>query len=319
MTTADDLATELGAPAAAVRSVALSHLSLELGHLYMEDFAEGEARLRQHFDRVRPWAETAVSQTAQLVGRGRPRISTCFLIDDYFTRFSSPREVVTMLVAAAGQAGLTIDYVARESGCARAGDVDMARLVQEHLIDEPAEGANGRPATKVTGWLTNGERSPGTSAAAMAAPRRWRPPRQSAVRNHSIFVDVELWNERADGSRLWSCPFLAAVWQLQRLGLLRHHGKPVAEPVEATPETLPGEWEMMPPIVRLNPKAAPLRAYRTFTPLDSRFLPIELAVRTILGNVSVDPTAAAQVRERARGEGFALPEETVGRVGYAFL
>lgn len=319
MTTADDLAAELGVPATPVRSVALSHLSLELGHLYMEDFEEGESRLREHFSRVRPWAETAVRRTEQSITKGRARISTCFLIDDYFTRFSSPREVVTMLVAAAETAGLTIDYVARESGCARAGEIDVARLVQEHMVDEPAEGANGRPVTRVTGWLTNGERSPGTSASAMAAPRQWQPPRQSAVRNHSIFVDIELWSDQPDGGRLWSCPFLAAVWQLQRLGLLRHLGKPVAEPVAGTPGSLPAEWELMPPIVQLNPKAAPMRAYRTFTALDSRFLPIELAVRTILGNVAVDPVAAGQVLTRARAEGLDLPEETVGRIGYAFL
>ncbi|GAB2603952.1 hypothetical protein Aab01nite_47590 [Paractinoplanes abujensis] len=319
MTTADDFATELGVPAAPVRSVALSHLSVELGHLYMEDFNEGDSRLRRQFDRVRPWAETAVRQAEQSVATGRARISTCFLIDDYFTRFSSPREVVTRLVAAAERTGLTIDYVARESGCARAGEVDVARLVQEHLVDEPTEGANGRPATSVTGWLTNGERSPGTSAAAMATPRQWRPPRQSAARNHSIFVDIELWADQPNGGRLWSCPFLAAVWQLQRLGLLRHLGRPVADPVAATPETLPVEWELMAPVVQLNPRAAPMRAYRTFTALDSRFLSIELAVRTILGNVAVDPAAVEQVRKRAQGEGLDLPDEAVGRIGYAFL
>ncbi len=316
MTTADDLATELGAPAAAVRSVALSHLSLELGHLYTDDFAAGEKRLQEQFRRVRPWAETAVRLTQESITRGRPRISTCFLIDDYFTRFSSPREVIKMLVAAAGAAGLTIDYVARESGCARAGDVEVARLVQDHLVDEPAEGANGRAVTTVTGWLTNGERSPGTSASAMAAPRQWQPPRESAVQNHSIFMDVELWSEQPDGVRLWSCPFLAAVWQLQRLGLLRHHGRPVAEPASSSPGD---DWELMPPVVQLNPEAAPLRAYRTFTAMDARLLPIEHAVRTILGNVAIDPATATQVRDRARGEGLDLPGETVGRIGYAFL
>ncbi|MBU2669353.1 hypothetical protein KOI35_38160 [Actinoplanes bogorensis] len=315
MTTADDLEA---APTPS-RSVALSHLSVELGHLYMEDFAEGEGRLQEQFLRVRPWAETAIRQAHDAVVKGRPRISTCFLIDDYFTRFSTPREVVTMLVTAAGKAGLTIDYVARESGCARAGTIDVARLVQEHLVDEPAEGANGRPAAAVSGWLTNGERSPGTSASAMAAPRQWQPPRQSAVQNHSIFVDLELWSDRPDGSRQWSCPFLAAVWQLQRLGLLRHLGRPVAEPQPATPAELPAEWELMPAVVKLNPQAAPMRAYRTFSAIDSRFLPIELAVRTILGNVAIDPAAAAQVRTRARGEGFDLPDETVGRIAYAFL
>jgi hypothetical protein len=118
---------------------------------------------------------------------------------------------------------------------------------------------------------------------------------------------------------LWSCPFLAAVWQLQRLGLLRHLGRPVAEPVEVAVADLSTDWDEMPAIIQLNPRAAALRAYRTFTPLDSRFLSIELAVRTILGQVWIDPAVDAQVSARARGEGMELPTEPVGRISYAFL
>jgi hypothetical protein len=51
----------------------------------------------------------------------------------------------------------------------------------------------------------------------------------------------------------------------------------------------------------------------------ARFLPIELAVRTILGQVAVDATVAEQVRERATGEGLDLPGEVVDRIRYAFL
>jgi hypothetical protein len=310
VTTADDLFVEASA-VPVVRSVALSHLSIELGHLYMDDFRLGPERLREQFRRVAPWAHAAAGQ----VPSSRPRVSTCFLIDDYFTRFSTPREVVAALVDAAGSAGLTIDYVARESGCARAGGVDVAAVVREHLVHEPAEGVNGgRPPATETGWLTNGERSPSAAAGAMAAPRPWQPPRQSAVQNHSIFVDIELWSETT-GSLLWSCPFLAAVWQLQRLGLLRHLGEPVAEPEPATPGTLPESWDDMPATVQLNPAAAPLRAYRTFTALDGRFLPIELAVRTILGQVWIDPAVDA----RALAERQPLPVEPVGRIGYAFI
>ncbi|GAA0578402.1 SCO2522 family protein [Paractinoplanes ferrugineus] len=319
MTTADDLFTEESA-SPVVQSVALSHLSVELGHLYMEDFRAGEARLREHFRRVAPWAQAAVEQTAGLLGPNRtPRISTCFLIDDYFTRFASPPEVISALVTAAAAAGLEIDYVARESGCARAGDVEVATLVAEHVVHEPHEGVNGgRPPVTESGWLSNGERSPVTTAAAMSGPSRWRPPRQSAVQNHSIFVDIEVWSGPPE-DRLWSCPFLAAVWQLQRLGLLRHHGRPIAEPVEVKVEQLSESWDEMPAIVQLNPRANALRAYRTFTPLDSRFLPIELAVRTILGQVWIDPGVDGQVCGRARGEGMELPNEPVGRISYAFL
>lgn len=318
MTAADDVFTEVSA-VPAVRSVALSHLSIELGHLYMEDFAAGEPRLRERFRRVLPWVRTATEQVAaELTGR-RPRISTCFLIDDYFTRFSSPPEVVSALVAAARAADLEIDYVARESGCAEAGGIDVATLVQQHLVEEPAEGANGgRPTSTQSGWLTNGERSPVAATSAMSAPRQWQPPRQSAVRNHSIFMDIELWSD-GPGGRLWSCPFLAAVWQLQRLGLLRHLGDPVADPVRATPADLPVDWAQMPAIVQLNPEAAALRAYRTFSALDSRFLAVEVAVRTILAQVAIDPLVAAQARDRARSEGLDLPPETVERIGYAFI
>jgi hypothetical protein len=318
VTTGEDVFTEESA-SPVIRAVALSHLSIELGHLYMDDFREGEQRLRAQFRRVEPWARTAVEQvTAELAG-GTPRISTCFLVDDYFTRFSSPLEVVGALVEAAAAEGLVVDYVARESGCARAGEIDVARLVQDHLVDEPPEGTNGnRPSTAKTGWLTNGVRSPAPNGAAMGRrPAEWQPPRQSAVQNHSIFVDVELWN--GTQNRRWSCPFLAAVWQLQRLGLLRHLGRPIAEPQLMAAADLPGEWDRMPPVVQLNPAAAPMRAYRTFSAIDGRFLHIEMAVRTILSQIAVDPAVDRQALDRARGEGIDLPAEVVGRIAYTFL
>jgi hypothetical protein len=313
VTTTDGVFTEVSA-VPAVRAVALSHLSIELGHLYMDDFDEGAEKLREHFRRVAPWARAATAQ----VKAKRPRVSTCFLVDDYFTRFSTPPEVVTALVAAATASGLVIDYVARESGCARVGDIDLASVVQAHIVDEPPEGSTGaRPPASKSGWLTNGERSPSAATAAMSGPRPWQPPRENARRNHSIFVDIELWRDDPDG-RLWSCPFLAAVWQLQRLGLLRHLGEPVAEPVPAEPGELPSDWDEMPAVVQLNPEATPFRAYRTFSPLDPRFLPIELAVRTILGQVAVDPLVTAQVLARAGAEKITLPDEAVDRISYQF-
>ena len=303
-----------------VRSVKLSHLSIELGHLYMDDFKAGRDRLLDSFRSVRPWAATA-EEACGGSGRGRPRISTCFLIDDYFTRFSSPAEVIPALLSAAEETGLRIDYIARESACAVADGVDLARLVERRLVEEPPVGSNGsRPPSEVSGWLCNGERSPSDRPAeAMAVPLQWRPPRQSAFRNHSIFIDVELWRDEPGRERLWSCPFLAAVWQLQRLGLLRSHGEPVGEPQPMTVAELPAEWDALPPVVQLNPDAAPFSAYRTFSALGSRFLGIEVAVRTILSQVSIDPVVAAQVVARAAGEGFPLPGEVVERIGYAFL
>src|SRR5690349_5312567 len=101
-------------------SIPFSHLSIELGHLYFEEFSAGPEALARYFERIRPWVEAATQILKDKVPSQRPRVSTCFLVDDYFTRFSSPAEVLPQLVKAAETKNLTIDYIARESGCVAA-------------------------------------------------------------------------------------------------------------------------------------------------------------------------------------------------------
>ena len=122
------------------------------------------------------------------------------------------------------------------------------------------------------------------------------------------------WNETGD-ARTWSCPFLAAVWQLPRLGLLRHQGRAVAVPV-AWADEWPGDWERLPAVVRLSADAPPFFAYRTLSILARRFLPVEHAVRTILSQVAVDGTVYRQALDRSKAEGIHLPAEIVDRVEY---
>jgi hypothetical protein len=300
-----------------VERVPLSHLSIELGHLYMEEFAGGIESMRRHFRRVAPWAQSAARTVATRPGGNRPRISTCFLVDDYFSRFSTPREVIPMLVAAAEESGLVIDYLARESGCVVADEVPLARVVEQALVSDPVPGSNGiRPPTTETGWLCNGQRSPNTVAIPAMAEKGWLPPVQNAANRHSIFVDVELWDIEK-GERRWSCPFLAAVWQLIRLGLLRNNGEAVTTSWQV--EELPDDWDKLPAVVQLNPKATAFSAYRTFSVLGSRFLPVEIAVRTILSQVSVDPIVIDQIATRARGEQIELAKEIVERIDYVFM
>jgi hypothetical protein len=236
--------------------VPLSHVSIELGHLYAEDFERGPAYLRDQFERVRPWVETLRSLYERRHPGRRPRISTCFLIDDYFTRFGEPAEVIGDLTAAAA--------------------------------DE-----------------------------AMRRPAPWGPPRENTARQHSIFVDVELWSEPPGGRRLWSCAFLASVWQLLRLGLLRYDGAAVATPVTWEGD-LPADWEEVPPILQLNPAARPFSAYRTMSVLDPRFLPVEGAVRTILDQVAVDDEVLRQIADRGSAESIELPPAVVDRIAYVF-
>jgi hypothetical protein len=301
-----------------IESLPLSHVSVELGHLYMEDLAGGQAAIANTFAVAAPWVKAAA--TPRAIGCEKPsvRMSTCFLIDDYFSRFSSPAEVIPMVTAAAEGEGLRIDYLARESACAQTRDSHPADLVLGRLVTEPVTGTTGgRPPLTETGWLTNGQRSPNTSRGeAMAKRLPWRPPRESARRRHSIFVDIELWDDR-EGRRTWSCPMLAAVWQLIRLGLLREHGRPVLIPQDWT-DAWPENWDDMPPLTRLNPTATAFAAYTTLSALSPRFLPVELAVRTILSQFAGEGPVLAEARVRAARDGMQLPEELVDRIRYVF-
>jgi len=301
-----------------IASAPLSHVSIELGHLYMEDFEAGPERLREQFRRVAPWAGTVRSSWQDRVPGGRARVSTCFLIDDYFSRFSTPAELVPMVLEAAADCDLTIDYIARESACAVSDGVELARLVEDRLVNDPPPDTNGsRPPVKESGWLCNGARSPQVGTVqAMGKANRWAPPLQNAKRGHSIFVDVELWDENG-GKRTWSCPFLAAVWQLLRLGLLRTDGRLPLRPVMRE-DAFPDDWESLPAVMQLNPAAAPFSAYTTLSVLSPRFLPVELAVRTILSQVAVDGDVLRQVVARSGGEGIRLEEELVDRISYVF-
>ncbi|WP_037889054.1 SCO2522 family protein [Streptomyces viridochromogenes] len=299
------------------QSVPLAHLSLELGHLYMEDFEAGPGRLREHFAEVRIWVDAARASVAR---RGkRPRISTCFLIDDYFSRFSTPAELIPMVLKEAEKAGLVIDYLARESACAVADRVELAESVMHRLVESPPPGSYGsRPPVSQTGWLANGQRTPTASRSALGQVKGWEPPRETAARNHSVFMDVELWSEK-DGRRLWSCPFLAAVWQLARLGLLRHLGEPVLVPADWNGGDFPQDWDRLPPLTRLTgPAAAPFSAYRTCTLMPNRFLAVEDAVRLILDQTDVDAGALRQVAERSAREGMAVPAAVAQRATYVF-
>jgi len=298
--------------------IPLSHISIELGHLYMEDFRRGPEYMRAQFERVRPWADVAKQVLPWGTPTTKPRVSMCFLVDDYFTRFGSPAKVLPELLGAAKDVGVTIDYLARESGCADADGVRLPELVRGRLVADPPPGTNGtRPPVAETGWLCNGQRSPASEhAEALRQLSQWQAPVENGARNHSIFIDVELW----DGDRRprWSCAFLASVWQLLRLGLLRHEGRSVVAPKERT-DDYPDDWDLLPPIVRLNATADPFSAYQTISILGSSFLPIEAAVRTILAQVTVDSAAECQVIERSTREGMALPRELVERVSYVFL
>ncbi|MFC7614881.1 SCO2522 family protein [Actinokineospora soli] len=212
--------------AATVRSLRLAHTSVEVGHLYMEELGDDD-RVRAHFQRVRPWL------AAVLADAEGTRVSTCVLLDDYTQRTSTARAAVDRLLRVADECGVRVDYLVRESGCDTTDDgVPVAELVYARLLPEPPPGTNGsRPPVQESGWLCNGERSDDIGSDQAMRAGAWQPPYEFGKRNHSVFLDVELVKTDPEtGRKRWSCAFLSAVWQLLRMGMLRHHGEPVIAP-----------------------------------------------------------------------------------------
>jgi hypothetical protein len=309
-----------------VRGLPMSHLSIEVGHFYMDDLKAGIARIEEQFRRVEPLVRAIEARADN--GNNPRRVSTCFLVDDYFPSDTHPAPIMEMLLRAAKNVGLRLDYVAREAACAVADEVRVAELVAARVHSEPAPGTNGsRPPVAESGWLANGKRSPGFDSAEAMQARAWAPPQEFAPRNHSIFLDVELWKEKeelVDGvpitERTWSCPLLASVWQLLRLGLIRNFGEPVAVPqLWPSSRSWPERWDELPPVMQLEPDAHPFSAYRAASVMPQSYLPIEHAVRTIMDHVTVEPEVLAQIKLRARNEGVRLPSSPSDRVTHLFV
>ena len=299
-----------------VESEPLSHLSIEVGHLYHDDLAGDDDELRGRFAEVAPWLQVATG--AKPAGK-RLRVSTCLLLDDYSGAVPAPPgELIPRLQKAAGEAGVRIDYLAREAACAAFDSTSPARLALARIVDEPPREHNGgRPPTTESGWLANGTRAvPAGEAAAFSGRPGWQPPVESAADPHSVFVDVQLW-DGAEPDRVYSCAMLAATWQLLRLGVLSDHGRLVVRPAPVPP-AWPSRWDLLPPLVQLAPEADGFAAYRTLTIMTPRFLPTEAAVRTILGQIQGEAVVAELLAERARAERVRLPADLVARTNYVF-
>ncbi|WP_431967879.1 SCO2522 family protein [Nocardia sp. bgisy134] len=320
-----------------VAEVPLSHLSIEVGHFYMTDFDNGAEHIRAEFRRLAPLVGAFTAFARRDFGP-RARVSTCFLIDDYFRPDADPARILELLLGAADECGVAIDYLARESACweapvgtpesASAERIPLAEMVAARIVAEPPRNSTGsRPPTAESGWLCNGVRSsddePGE---AMHHAGPYRPPEEFGRREHSIFLDVQMWsrdNSRGNGgdSRIrWSCPFLASIWQLLRLGMLRYEGAAVVDPQPWRWEDgWPKEWRELPAVIQLNPAAKPFAAYRTLSLLPQRYLGIEHAVQVILDHVDVDPEVTEQITRRGLADGITVPRRVAERISHTML
>jgi hypothetical protein len=162
-------------------------------------------------------------------------------------------------------------------------------------------------------WLANGQRSPNVAAAPAMALESWRQPIQTAANRHSVFVDVELRDRQH-----WSCSFLASVWQLLRLGLLRPADQRLTNPAKLDGE-LPKRWDDLPPVFRMTDTRNPFCAYRSYSILPTRFMEIEIAARTVMQQVSIPAATMTEVMARGAREGIELSADILDRIDYVFI
>ncbi|MGW0325134.1 SCO2522 family protein [Nocardia sp. NPDC003183] len=316
---------------ASITPLPMAHLSIEVCHFRHEEIIDDTDMVRAQFRRAVPLV-AAFIESAKVEFGPDTRVSTCYLTDDYFQPRFEPTKVLDRLLGAADDAGLTIDYLARQSGCHQApvfsggialgAPIPIAEMVVARLINQPEDeevATGGRPPTTELGWLCNGRRQQNGSSRATMHPQPCRPPQEYGRGEHSIFLDVELWHDR-DAARRWSCPFLAAVWQLLRLGMLRYKGAPVVVPqLWSADRDRPDQWHDLPPVLQLNADAAPFTAYRTLSMLPKRYLLIESAVRVILDHLAPDDDVAAQVAAQGAAEQLLVPPKIAERVGHLLL
>lgn len=266
-------------------------MSVELGHLYLRDLrqsSDDEAAMQVIERRVR----SAVRWAGPVVERERDRgrvVSTCILVDNYFWEATHdglrPTELARAMARCFESEGLPIDHIVYEAALAPSVHHMVDRLVSK---PEPGAGTSVDPLVKDPGpptWISNGEpqrpsledRSPRFSAWGKPAPGP--PPKGPAAfgpgRQHSIRLDVEL---RDESERPWSCPTLAAWWQLVRLGALDVF-----------------EGSEVPPGTYSRPEAGPFAARRTLTVLAPEFLEVEHAVRVILSQVALSDDFRARM------------------------
>ena len=261
------------APARKDAAIAFSDLSIEVGHVEPNSFRRGVEHLENHLRRVTPWLGPA--RTAWINPDSGARTSTCFLVDDYTGPIPPPSEVIPKLLKAAGGCGIGIDYLVRESAYAGRDALSLAWYIESRTVDGGSRAAGGPdPSVAPSAWLADGERRPSP----VTADGSVTGDSEQTEHSDSIFMEKRLWPGSTSGQG-WSCSFLAAVWQLARLGVVNDTSIAYGTPWE---ERSLSAWNELPPVIQLNQDAAPFRAYRTVSILESRYLPIEAAVRIIL-------------------------------------
>lgn len=287
-----------------------AHASIEVGHLGPRNFTRGTTHLQHRLNPIGPWINYA--KNALSGNRPNAPISTCFMIDDYTESIRSPSEVFPRLLEASRRCNIEIDYIVRESALTDdphsiaslvVDCLPKSKLVIRQRSDPQV--ASTTLADDDAKFSLEEEAAEELSGAQMSMPQ-------------SIYLSTELWTDSTSGKK-WSCAFLAAVWQLARLGLLDDKSQAYLAPHAMDQFQNLSQWQNVPPVIQVSDKAAPFRAYKTLSILGSHYISVEAAVRTILRQAAVPPEIFERVTTSSDREGIIIPEKIVDRINYIFI
>ena len=324
-----------GAADAAAPRRPLRSASVELFHMYgiwTADVARHAAQARDRgddpegavVDDVRGIAKRCARLSAAWLGpyleRLGTRASTCILIDDYFRVQNELLDglkwttVAAEVVSAYQAEGIEVDFVASEAGIAASVSELLDRLVP---TPDPGAGSVAGAGTEAKGagslWINNLEPKPPSAPSAWAArssggappPARVSSAALSVTRQHSLRVDVEVARraEPANGrDQPYSCPLLAAWWQLLRLGVVGDVG---------------ADKEFAHAIARFSDRDRSFRADASLSLLPATVLDVEAAVRLILQHVVRPPVGwDGAVHD---GDAVGFHDSVLRRIAYVFV
>jgi hypothetical protein len=282
-------------------STEIADLSIEIAHVYLGDLTPSVARAA---------AEAAANWIGPLLdrwNRRRLKISITLMLDDYFDVAGGvpPDEGEIMLLEALSHHQIKVDYIAYEASFAE--ELSDNNHERETLADrflrllepfprwgESSFGGRYGPKNLIegsdepVGWISNGDPTRRGSEHESLFLRSSSPLQPDVHPEHrtSIALDVQIYEQHeikgsgrklkngTDGKeRRWSCAYLAACWQLSRLGGF-------LDPTTNAP--------VVPPRLKALTEGSGFFANRTLTLLSPSMLRVEHAVRVLLSQVRCD-------------------------------
>ncbi len=273
-----------------------AELSVEAGHFYKKDLVPD--LLSQYYGHIA--LSSCLARPISTVGEdSATNRSVAVMLDDYHQipgKNLPPSQVIGMVVDAAKENGVRIDYIAREAAC-----VPLAPALEDLLRESPLfKVEKGKRGDDISHWLVADHPNLRPSTAMDASPSQTLLPRTMGERiASSVRVDVELWSQPGpqNNKKSWACPLLAAVWQLVRSGRLELLGGSAVmddptgfnHPMLVERGDLPDwEWRDMPALIQLHEDATPFPAKHIASILPVDFLGVESAVDIIIRNAGVD-------------------------------